>query len=339
MRSFISTFKSARNGGLLKALALFAVVLAVFYALGQWVTCQKPEWVNQDPLPINSRGWDSFSLFEAYGQININNALYYGIGPMIDRARKADVLVLGNSRPMYGFREGLIRNVEKGSGLKFFSLAGPGDNSPFCRDIIVRNGLYPKFIILNEDDFFNPKLWPFQKETMTGSWWHSWSTTYIEYYQWVADYYVHRFIPEFNLFKADRGKKHFLLCSPENGFLFSENNSGGHYPIVYNNNKNALNPLYLDMARKFVGDMRSRGALVILAFVPNGKNDDFIREEARALGVPCILPKVEGLETFDMIHLTPESAEKFGEAFFEGFFKLPEVKKALRESNDRAGGQ
>jgi hypothetical protein len=263
--------------------------------------------------------------------MNVTNALYYNIGPMISWARKADVLIMGNSRPFFAFRDNFIKAAEKQSGFSFFSLAGPGDNFPFCQDIIVRNGLFPKFIILNDDNFFNPKLWPFQKEAMTGSWWHGWSSTYLSYFQWLANYYLRIFIPELTFFKADHGKERYTLCSPTNGFLFMENISGDHRPLTEAGRKSTVNPFYLEMARKFVQEMKDRGSELVLTFVPNGQNTDFIKEEAKELDVSFVLPRLEGLETYDGMHLTPESSERFAKAFFDIFFKLSEVQKEIRE--------
>jgi len=279
---------------------------------------------------FETRGY-SLAWLDTQGQMNVNWALYYDIGSLVDWARKADVLFLGNSRPFYAFRDNLIQTMEKGSGLKFYSLAGPGNNFPYSEAIIYRNHLFPRLIVINEDNFFNPKLIPPQKEAMTGSWWQGWSYTYSNYFKWLINFYLRKSIPEFVFFKADHGKKRISLGSPETGFLFFENNSEGHQPLIEGHEKNSLNPIYLGMARKFIREMEDRGCEVILTFVPYGKNTDFVVEEADELGVPCILPKVKGLETFDGFHLTPESSERFGKAFFELFFKLPEVQKLVKE--------
>jgi hypothetical protein len=315
----------------MRVLTVFIYLFLFLFIIGRLITLDKPEWAHIDAIPPNYGNWDSFSLFEAHGQINVDNALYYDIGPMISQARKADVLVLGNSRPFFAFRDEIIREVEKKSGLKFFSLAGPGDNFPFSEEIILRNHLYPRFIIVNDDNFFDPKLWPFQKEAMTGSWWHSWSSTYMNYYQWLAKYYLRKFIPGFYFFKANQGKEFYILCSPENRFVFLENLSGERHPVVVDHKKSSINPIYLEQAQKFINDMQRRGSKVILTFVPDGKNPDFVKKEAKKLSVSCVLPKVEGLETFDGLHLTRESGNQFATAFFDIFLKLPDVQKAIKE--------
>jgi hypothetical protein len=147
----------------------------------------------------------------------------------------------------------------------------------------------------------------------------------------LAKYYLRKFIPDFYFFKANQGKELYILCSPENRFVFLENVSGEHRPIVVDQRENNINPLYFEQAQTFINDMRRRGSKVILTFVPDGKNPDFVREEAEKLSVSCVLPKVEGLETFDGQHLTPESGNRFASAFFDAFLKLPDVQKAIKE--------
>jgi hypothetical protein len=332
MLSFISTFKNKRKARLAKACAAFLCLFLVFFLSGLWIQAQRPQWTHQDPLPPGGQDWDLFSRFLAHGETDTNNALYYGLGPMISRARKADVLVVGNSRPFFTFREDSIEAAEKQSGLSFFSLAGPGDNFPFTRDILLRNHLFPRILIVNEDQFFNPKLWPFQKEVMTGSWWHAWSSTTLNYYRWLGAFTLRKFIPELVFFKLGQGKEHYTLCSPADHFMILENISGGHYPVREEKKKSTPDPQTLEMARPFIEEMRKRGCRVVLTFVPNGQNTAFIKEEARELGVPCVLPSLKGLETFDGKHLTPESSARFAKAFFELFFKLPEVREVFRES-------
>ncbi len=331
MLSFISIFKTSRNRQLAKTWGLWFLWMFLLLAGGQWLASCLPQEVGQEPLPFNYRNWDTFSLFEAEGPFDVTEALYYDIGPMIARARQADVLILGNSRPLFAFREDAVQKAEKENGLTFFGLSGPGDNAAFSEDILLRNDLHPKFLIVNEDDFFNPKLWPFQKEAMSGSWWHSWSKIYSNYGRWVLNYCVRSLIPRFLFFKPNQGKENKEFLSPENGFLFSENMSGLHYPIRIKPKPRLLDPLYLSRAKDFVNVMRKRGTEVILTFVPYGENPAVVKEEARRLGVGCVLPTVNGLETFDGMHLTPESAEKFSDSFFEVFFKLPEIRK-LRNS-------
>ncbi len=101
MPLFISIFKKVRNRKLARVGVSFFFMF--FFMAGQWISMEKPEWVHQDPLPPRFRNLDSFSLFEAHGQMDAGNVLYYGIGPLISWARKADVLILGNSRPFFAF--------------------------------------------------------------------------------------------------------------------------------------------------------------------------------------------------------------------------------------------
>ncbi len=118
---------------------------------------------------------------------------------------------------------------------------------------------------------------------MTGSWWNGWSNTYAHFGQWLVRYYADGVIPRLTFFKANQGKETDTFRSPLNNFLFLENNSGDHRPLVEQAGNHPMNRVRLNMARTFIGEMRDRGARVILIYVPNGTNPEFIRGRSRRI--------------------------------------------------------
>jgi hypothetical protein len=77
-------------------------------------------------------------------------------------------------------------------------------------------------------------------------------------------------------------------------------------------------PEYVAIAKRFVGQLKTRRQCVLLTLVPTVDTKRAEAEEiARALDLPLIDPKVDGLKTFDGSHLEPASARRWSAAFLD----------------------
>ena len=83
-------------------------------------------------------------------------AFYHNLEPDMTRhLQAADVLVLGNSRALYGFSTQAVHDYFAARGLKYFVMAfGYSEKSGFALAIIKRYQLKPKMMIINADPFF-----------------------------------------------------------------------------------------------------------------------------------------------------------------------------------------
>ncbi|CCD92692.1 conserved hypothetical protein [Bradyrhizobium sp. ORS 375] len=111
---------------------------------------------------------DDYRFYRNYGdwmskEIQDRDILYHGIGQSIERAREADVILLGHSMVLWGFDPAQLREFERKHGVKIYNMASAGDASgEFLRQVAVRWQLHPKLWLLNADDkggsFFDVKL-------------------------------------------------------------------------------------------------------------------------------------------------------------------------------------
>nr|WP_244422879.1 hypothetical protein [Bradyrhizobium sp. ORS 278] len=111
---------------------------------------------------------DDYSYYRNYGdwmskEIQDRDILFHGIGQSIERAREADIILLGHSMVLWGFDPAQLREFERKHGIKIYNMASAGDASgEFLRRVAVRWRLHPKLWLLNADDkggsFFDVKL-------------------------------------------------------------------------------------------------------------------------------------------------------------------------------------
>jgi hypothetical protein len=81
------------------------------------------------------------------------------------------------------------------------------------------------------------------------------------------------------------------------------------------------------IAEKFVSDLGVDRSCVFLTYVPAANDRATAFALAQALGFDLISPPLEGLQSFDGVHLEPDSAERFGRAFLE--ISGPRIQRCL----------
>ena len=88
-------------------------------------------------------------------QIMDQDVFYHAIGPSIDSARSADIVVLGPSFSAYALYPGTLRDFEAQTGHTIFNMSFIGVRSgEFTKRVIGRWRLRPKLWIINVDDQF-----------------------------------------------------------------------------------------------------------------------------------------------------------------------------------------
>jgi len=318
---------------LLSGLGTFVLLFLILILVGQWVSRDKPDWIYRSSIPEGLIDWDQSILGDAFGEPYDEYIFYHGIGHAMTWARQADILILGNSRPLFAFRSPVIQQAEKQSGLTIYNLAGTGSTVTYALALIRKQNLRPRLIILNEDNFFNSVVWPSQKAAMNQSDWQCWMSVGEHYLSWKIQNTLRHWIPKFGFFKEHGGKNFYLLRSVQNGALFLENVSDQNIPLKEPRRQVSplkIDPVYLERAELFKKEMEDRGARLVLTHVPSSVlNQAYAQALAKELQIPYVEPRLLGLNTFDQSHLTPESGDRFSKAFFKKLFQLDEVKKII----------
>ncbi|KAB0269703.1 hypothetical protein [Microvirga brassicacearum] len=88
----------------------------------------------------------------------------------VDNLRKADVLLLGNSRAQFAFSTDSVETYFGARGLRYHLLGfGYNETSEFPVQLIERYGLRPRALVINADRFFAEWLSPPAKAVSSGS--------------------------------------------------------------------------------------------------------------------------------------------------------------------------
>jgi hypothetical protein len=280
-------------------------------------------WVRR-PVPTNGipavapRPDDYFTVsFGASRSSHLDHVvLYHGAYDTPRHLRAADVLVLGNSRVMMGLAPDELRALFEHHGLSYYMLGfGHGENDRFPLDIVRRFDLRPRYVVVNADHFFLNQYSPYGQQVARLSRFEGRKTLFEETAHFAVNTQLRRLLPQWN------NPVTWSACvyrSRGDGTWHGPTAFPTATPIPDTADAPAppVPPPYLEAARRFKAEVESRGAQLVLTFVPSGMGRrDEAEQFARHLDVPLVSPRVSGLATFDGSHLTAESARRFTAAF------------------------
>ena len=353
MRSSISNSKTTP---LQHAIIVFGVTFGFCVAGGLMVCRGFPTEAWKGSLPSVPSD-DRYIVMEAYSDQAFDlYQMYYGIGGSIQEAQKADVLILGNSKPFFAFRDASVKVFAQKTGIKIFNLAGPyGDNLALAKAFLDKFHLSPKVLIVNENHFFSQAFSPYGEETIKMGYWQAWVKTAEHEVSWFIRSHLHRVFPRFGLGKIYGSTPVVEYRAERTGCLAMENFTENLVPVAdIRMTEERLSKDEIGTAIAFKKDMEARGTRIVLTSVPYGTDDidhlekwivdperrvlvgqaeepyEKIDETARQLGLPFIVVKPAGMVTFDGRHLDGKSASEFAELFFEQFFNRPEIQSVFK---------
>lgn len=352
MRSSISNSNrhSIRNAVLAFGLTFVACLLA-----GLILDQRFPLEAWNGNLPPVSKD-DSYTVMEAYSDQAFDlYATYYGIGDSIKEAQKADVLILGNSKPFFAFRNEAVQGFIQKTGIKVFNMAVPyGDGVTMAKDLIERFHLSPAILVINENHFFDATLSPYGLETVKMGYWQALVKVEEHRISWFFRSHLHRLFPRWGLGKIYGAVPVVEFRSVQTGCLAMENFAQYPVPAARRSfQEESLSADELQTAIEFKKEMEARGINIILTSVPYGTDDmdhlnqwikdpekmiliskaeepyERVDKTAQLLGLPLLAPHAEGLFLFDGRHLDEKSASQFSDLFFTQCLKRPEVQALL----------
>jgi hypothetical protein len=274
-------------------------------------------------------GPDAFFVSQGKNELS-HLALYYDLGPSIDHARRADILIIGNSRGQLGINEEIFVGEAQKLGLSVFNLSvGHADQAIFALDVIRRNDLRPRIVISSGGAFFYEGYYSnWAQEVIAMSRWEA-AKAFLEYsLSWHFTSRLHRYLPYLEHFESwSYPWVHYR--SWKTGWWRNTQVPGWRYSITHGTEEKSYARV-LPQARELKEEMERRGALLVLSIVPYGQyHVGHLPYLARELELPYLMPSAHGLETADGSHLTPDSALRVSLELWRQLMTTPSVRAHL----------
>ncbi len=265
-------------------------------------------------------------------------AFYWNRGGFMDGARRADVLILGNSRTSFAFRRELLQPFGEETGLRFFDLTFYfSEPCLFPLRIIQKYDLRPKLAIINADYFFVDQAGGLCEKVLAGDRvpegaaegpWAYLKYTAEDRLAIGAQRLVHPWLPRWDGIVPSGPPPRRLWRSVDDGSWLLAG-LDFHDQDLAVPPRQAQPPYQLtgeerEAITRFQAEMARRGTAVVLTLVPYpGAEWSRAESVAEALGAPLLAPFPRRLTTLDGSHLDRESAARFLGAFLEQLAELP----------------
>ncbi len=279
---------------------------------------------------FESPGRDAFFSFSVGEELS-QSVLYHDLGSSIDHARQADILFFGNSRMPLGLREEAIVPAAEESGLRVFSLAcGHSEKTRFALELIRRHDLRPAVVVASGGPhLFTEGISEVAERAMGMKRWEAWKEQLEIRGKWALQSRIHTRLPKLDLLGDPLVSRWIIYRSSRTGWWrpVTEPDVGEPVTVI---DDFASYDFLLPLASELQQELRARGAQLVLTMVPyRDSRIGHLPFLAKALGVPYVLPPFDGLRLADGSHLDRDSGRRYGEAFWERFVRLPEIRKRL----------
>jgi hypothetical protein len=267
--------------------------------------------------------------------VNANNGdlsyheLWHGFGRSIENARKAELLIVGNSRVQFALREDVVVAPLREQGVNAFMLAvGHSEPGRFFLHLIRRHDLRPKVLLVNVDErFFKRFPGPAAKHVMNSTRWAGSKEFYGDRLSWWLEGRIHRVVPRWLpyvgdslvIYRSETTGSWLQLEEPERPIPFKPNEGAFSADIPTREDS---------FAAEFKKEMDARGTALVLMTIPHPEvNMARTRRFGEHWNVPVIDPEVGDLATSDGSHMIRSSAERYGRAVVEELMQVRTVQE------------
>lgn len=259
--------------------------------------------------------------------------LYGNYGSAIDNLRRADIVILGDSRAQLGFSRDILARFEAAHGVRVYNLAlGYTEPAPLPLAIIRDYDIRPRVFVVNAETggvapFFRDTPGYLGKIVLAGGRAGAWKTAFGKVAMDQLDAWIRPLFP----YVFASSEHYLLLRSWSTGFWYRNPPLAreGDKPVAQPAGQSLTPPRpdevqvaqqEVQVAQQVVSELRSRGARVVFTYVPSPNTALAPSQElARRVGVEEIAPSDAGLMYVDGSHLDSSSAERFTERFLEQF--------------------
>jgi hypothetical protein len=302
---------------------LFACALGLLVAATAGVWTSRPAMGRGANITRAERPSDDYYLaLDRAGHAD-HHVLYFGTDAVaLDHLRRADVLLLGNSRLMFAARPRVLDAFFAARSLRYYVLGfGFREGDRFPLDIIEKFDLRPRLVIVNADGFFTGAYSDFAREVRSDTPIGAWQLQRESEIGHEVRRVVHQLVPNWiDLF----GRPGFpwmqelvIYRSRTNGtWQLSPWAEGRSRVSSRDPEQPPLSPPEVEAAHRFKAVMDRRGARMVLTYVPTSRPlGGGPALFADLLGVPLVLAEPPGLRTEDQDHLDEPSAVAWTVAF------------------------
>jgi hypothetical protein len=285
--------------------------------------------------------------------------LAHGVSGLSRSVRRADVLILGSSKPLFGVSARILNGRFKDHGLRFFNLGiGGGDGVMGANIIVNRLDLHRKTLLLNLDDnTLSKDTSAHAREALRLDWFQA--ATRVASVRLKAT--VDTFLDAVGLPQLRFERNGFVLGpralprgyrDAETGDIVSairlEYRSPGAYPLPPAHPDAMLQVELLDSPhfREILANWKSRELQVVFITIPYGNgnpaannyNPALAREAAKRLGADYVDLNWRLVRSADHIHVDRESRRILSERLAEQLAEPSRefVARALRLSRESA---
>jgi hypothetical protein len=315
--------------GITRATALFGATIVVLVLAGAVGMRRLPglAFARQVTPFVRADDASSFLVWYRGGTQLDHTYLWNGIGPSIAHARRADVLFLGNSRTQFALPSHELRAFERRSGVSVFAMGLPfGEAFGVPMGIVERFDLRPRVVVANVDGFFRDFQSSASASVAARGWWGGVATIWEERIAAAAWPIASRLLPSFAVERPAAYLQRSSVDGSWRAFAWEHR----HFEVAFARAPEP-GPDVLRTARAVRDALARRGATLVLTCVPGvvgvACSPETTRTLAAALGVPAVVPIVDGLRSGDIGHLCPLSGKRFGRALLGELGRLDVVRR------------
>lgn len=310
---------------------LFAAVLGLLTAVTAGVWLQYPELGGRvRNITRAERPSDDYYLAHDHGGHVDHHVLYFGTdAEALAHLRRADVLLLGNSRLMFAARPRVLDAFFESRGLRYYILGfGFREADRFPLAVIEKFDLRPRFVIVNADGFFANWLSDFARTVIKDTTFGAWKFRQEAETAHEVRRAMHQLVPNWVDLLGRPGfarqRELVIYRSRTNGAWQLSPWEPGTMPVYGRDPAEpALAPGEAEAARRFKAAMDRRGSSLVLTYVPTPRPlGGGPALQADVLGVPLVWPEPSGLHSADGDHLDEPSAVAWTEAFVRELGRL-----------------
>lgn len=283
-------------------------------------------------LPPDPKDW-----FLAYEGGHLDHViLYHDLNDAVEKAKAADILILGNSTALFAFHDEELKRFSEETGLRVFNLAfGHAESAEFPNEILKNHDIRPKIILADLNFFFNGPS-DYSRRVRGYSRLDAFKKIFEWSYGWRLRAFLQTYLP------------HWTVISPPTQYkpIFRSIERGTYYLPPVARNEGEIDPwnvshkvpvevkaYWLKRIQGLLSAMEAGGSKVIFTVAPSpGYGFARIRAEAysKALSRPLVAPDIGKLFSCDGRHVDESTGRRFSSSLFYQLKRIPAVQEHMR---------